>query len=103
MAYKVVYTEAAEQDLVEIIEYIIEVFGNTTAATKLHDALVARINELSIHPFIYELSRNERLARQGYRRLAYKSYVALYLIDKEQNQVNIARVFHAKRAYERII
>ena len=101
MAYKVKVTESADHDIDEILEYIIEKLANHKAAVDFSAALDKRYTALEQHPFMFALSRNERLAKMGYRRFIVGNYVALYLVDEKRQEVNIARIFYGRRDYEK--
>ena len=103
MAYKVAISASAERDIDEIIVYIAEKLANPKAASDFADALEEKYTELEAHPFIFELSRNERLAQAGYRRFVIGNYVALYLVNEELQEVIIARIFYGRRDYEKYI
>ena len=103
MAYRVRITESADRDLEEIIAYIAIKLANPKAATDFVTALEERYTTLEDHPLMYELSQNDRLSEQGYHRFVVGSYIVLYLVDEEQQVVNIARVIYGRRNYEKII
>jgi len=100
MGYNVKVTDSADRDLDEILTYIIDELHSPQAATDFADELDERYVLLEEHPFMYELSRNERLARLGYHRFVIGNYVILYLVDEENRIVNIARIFYGGRNYE---
>ena len=52
---------------------------------------------------MFELSRNERLAKMGYRRFVVGNYIALYLVDEGKHIVTISRIFYGKQDYEKHI
>ena len=100
MEYKVKISESAEHDLDGILSYIAGKLANPKAAADFADALEEHYGQLETYPLAYELSRNERLARKGYRRFAVGSYVVLYLADETKREINIARkplVLHSDR------
>ncbi|MCL2427022.1 MAG: type II toxin-antitoxin system RelE/ParE family toxin [Oscillospiraceae bacterium] len=103
MAYEVGVSESAERDLDEILKYMVDELSNPKAAADFADELDERYVKLEEYPFMYELSRNERLARLGYRRFVMSNYVALYLVNEENQIVTIARIFYGKRDYEKYI
>lgn len=103
MGYKVKISESAERDLDEILSYIAGKLANPKAAADFADALEEHYGQLETYPLAYELSRNERLARKGYRRFAVGSYVVLYLADETKHEINIARIFYGRRDYEKHI
>ena len=103
MAYDVRVSEAADRDTDEILTYMVAELANPKAAADFADALDEKYEMLEEHPFMFELSRNERLAQIGYRRFIVGNYVALYLVDEKLHVVTIARIFYGKREYEKFI
>ena len=103
MAYKVTISASAERDIDGIIVYIAEKLANPKAAADFADALEEKYTEMEAHPFIFEPSRNERLAQAGYRRFVIGNYVALYKVNEELREVIVARIFYGRRDYEKYI
>jgi len=103
MAYKVETSDSAHSDLDNILLYMIDELASPLVATNFSDALDQKYELLEEHPFMFEVSRNERLAKLGYRRLVIGNYVALYLVNDENKTVTIARIFHGKQNYEKYI
>ena len=103
MAYKIEVSDSANNDLDAILTYITVDLASPMAASNFVDELEDKYDKLEEHPFMYELSRNERLARMGYRRFVIGNYVALYLIDEKKQIVTIMRIFYGKRDYEKHI
>ncbi|SFR08126.1 type II toxin-antitoxin system RelE/ParE family toxin [Desulfoscipio geothermicus] len=72
-------TEAAEQDLAEIVDYISN--DNPAAALKLAENIEQSILQLEDFPLIGAIPKNRRLTRQGYRILIVDSYLVFYVSD----------------------
>ena len=87
MAYKVTISDSANHDLDEILTYISKTLANPKAAADFAAELEEKYTELETHPFLFEISRNARLAQRGYRRFVIGSYVALYLVNEEQHEI----------------
>ena len=103
MAYRVVETESAGEDIDAILGYIIKEFDNLSAASDFADEIDDKYEKLEANPYMYEESRDARLRKQGYRRIPIKNYVMLYLVDEARKEVNIARVFYGKQDYANLI
>ena len=86
-----------------IIRYITEDLANPKAASDFANELDEKYQKLEDHPLLFELSRNERLARLGYRRFVVGNYVVLYQVDEADSIVNISRMFYGKQDYEKHI
>ena len=103
MAYRVEISDSADFDLNEILTYIAVELSNPKAAADFADALDEKYANLETHPYMFELSRHERLAELGYRRFVIGSFVALYLVNEAQHEVTIMRIFYGKQNYEKYI
>jgi addiction module RelE/StbE family toxin len=103
MAYKVTISASADRDVDDIFAYIMNTLGSPQAAVNFADALDERYAALEENPLMYERSRNSRLAGEGYRKFVVGSYIVLYLVDEERQEVTIVRVFYGRRDYERYI
>jgi addiction module RelE/StbE family toxin len=103
MAYKVTVTTSADSDIDGIFSYIAEELDNLTAAIAFADDIAEKYERLSDNPYIYEESRDARLKEKGYRRIVIKNFVMLYLVDKANSEVIIARVFYGRQDYPNLL
>ena len=94
--YRVNLTEAAEQDLVEIVDYIAD--GNSAAALKIADRIERNIVKLESFPLMGVVPRIRRLAGKGYRVLIVDDYLILYVVT-DNGIVEIRRILSDKRDY----
>ena len=101
--YKLKITEAAFDDLDAIYKYIDEQLLEPVIAQNITDEIEKQIRSLTDFPHRCALSRNELLAKKGYRILVVKNYVAPYLVNESPKQVIVARVFHGSMDYEKYI
>ena len=96
--YTVRLLRIAEDDLTEIVTYIV---ADRPAAA---EALAARIEKnlalLSKHPYLGRIPREEDLASLGYRYLVVDSYLVFYTI--EDTTVLVHRILHGARDYLRL-
>jgi addiction module RelE/StbE family toxin len=90
-------TEAAGQDLVEIVDYIAN--DNPAAALKLAENIEQGILQLEDFPLIGATPKNRRLTRQGYRILIVDSYL-VFCVLLENETVEIRRIISGKRDYK---
>ncbi len=95
--YKIYITEAAEQDLAEIIEYIAS--DNTVAAVKLADQIDESIGRLEDFPLIGVIPKNRRLERRGYRMIVIENHLVFYVLLDDET-VEIRRIISGKRNYK---
>ena len=106
MGYKVEITDFANSELEEIVRYMVETLENSASAKKLLDDFSEKKSILYDNPYSYALCPIKSLQRKGYRRFIFmKNYVALYLIDDDENNkvVTIMHIFYAKRNYEMLV
>ena len=103
MAYNVLWTPDAENDLDAIVSYLVDALGAHRAATTLLDGMQDLARGLATLPFSHERVREGLLARRGYRKALVGNYVVLYLVDEEHAEVVITNVVHGKRDYTRLL
>ena len=95
--YLISITEAAEQDLAEIVDYIAN--DNPAAALKLAEKIEQSILQLEDFPLIGAIPKNRRLTRQGYRILIVDIYLVFYVLLNNET-VEIRRIIRGKRDYK---
>ncbi|SFH14668.1 addiction module toxin, RelE/StbE family [Desulfotomaculum arcticum] len=95
--YLISITEAAEQDLAEIVDYIAN--DNPAAALKLAEKIEQSILQLEDFPLIGAIPKNRRLTRQGYRILIVDIYLVFYVLLNNET-VEIRRIISGKRDYK---
>jgi plasmid stabilization system protein ParE len=106
MAYKVQIADSAKIELAEIVRYISEILYNKTAASSLLDDFYKQKSFLYDNPYIFPECPTDSLRKRGYRRFLFKkNYVALYLVEDNENkkEVTIMHIFYAKRDYEKLV
>ncbi len=94
--YSLRYLRTAEQDLVEIFDYIAR--DNPAAAAALLEEFDQAIARLATHPFLGSMPKDERLQRLGYRILIISKYLVFYVIKGKI--VQIRRILHGSRQYQ---
>lgn len=103
MAYKIVITEHAIQDLSEIAEYIAVTLSNPSAAVSLLEDIEKSYDALAQMPYLYEQCRNARLRAMGYRKAVIHKYIMVHRVDEKSQTVYILRFFHGTQDYEKLI
>ncbi len=94
--YDVRYLPAAEQDLVDILDYIAR--DNPDAARTFVNRVDRAIGHLAFLPRAGRLPEDARLRRLGYRVLVVEDYLVFYVVTRRT--VQIRRVIHGARRYE---
>lgn len=100
MAYKVVVTSDAEEDLDRFIQYLLFEKKNEQAARNVLDDFEDTLNCLKNVAGSLSLCDNQRLRALGYHRINFlkQRYFMLYRI--EENLVFIDNIFHELQDYE---
>jgi toxin ParE1/3/4 len=95
--YQINLTEAAEQDLTEIADYIAG--EDPPAALKVIVRIEKNILKLEDFPFIGVVPRIRGLARKGYRILIVDDYLVFYILADDET-IEIRRILSGKRDHE---
>lgn len=103
MAYEIIKTELAEQDLDSILGYMVLSLANPSAAASFADAVEACYSNLEKMPLMYELCRGPRLRALEYHKAVIKNYIMVYKVDDAAKTVHILRFFYGRRDYEKLI
>lgn len=93
MAYKIVWTERASDDLLAIVRYISR--HNTAAAEAMGYGIYDRVQILVEYP------ESEGMLREfhdpDWRHLIFQNYRIVYHLNREAKMAEIIRVWHAAR------
>ena len=103
MGYKIIKTELAEQDLDNILGYIVRSLSNPSAAASFADAVAACYSNLEKMPLMYELCRDSRLRALAYHKAVIKNFIMVYKVDEATKTVHILRFFYGRQEYEKLI
>jgi toxin ParE1/3/4 len=95
--YQINLTEAAEQDLTKLVDYIAD--ENPAGALKVAIRIEKNILKLENFPLIGVVPRIRRLARKGYRILIVDDYPIFYVIV-DNEIIEIRRILSSKRDYQ---
>jgi addiction module RelE/StbE family toxin len=93
MAFRVVWSQTAAQDLKGIVQYI--ALDEPDAAAKLADRIVERVEIASELPF-----SNRAVPEKGedpVREAILKPYRIIYHVDADQSAIHVLRIWHAAR------
>ena len=101
--YKLLVTEAAEEDLDEIISYIVNELASPKAASDFADAVQTCYDRVVQNPASFEASRDPLLSKEGYRRAVVKNYIMLYKVFHERAEIVVYRFFYGRRDYSNLI
>ncbi|MCL2698658.1 MAG: type II toxin-antitoxin system RelE/ParE family toxin [Oscillospiraceae bacterium] len=97
MGFRVDYSPKARMDFLGTLEYISDDLSSPKAAERFNENLTKKEIFISENPFMYPLSRDEKLRAAGYRCAVVGNYSMLYLVDEEKSKVTIARIIYGAR------
>ena len=100
MGYRVVVTGNAETDLDEFVRYLLFVKENEQAARNLLNDFEATKNKLESAAESLKLCKNEKLCKQGYRRINFMFHRYFMLYRVVENTVYIDSIVHELQDYE---
>lgn len=96
---KVIWSERADDDLYNIVEYISN--DSIQNAFKIRDEVYAAVKNLEQFPNIGVDPKDDYLVQKGYRMLIVEKYLIFYLI--ENDEVNITAVIHGAMSYAHLL
>jgi toxin ParE1/3/4 len=97
--YDIKYLPIAEQNLTEIIEYVM--LDNPDAAINLLNQLDQSISQLEFFPFQGVTPKDLRLQSLNYRMLIVNNYLIFYVVLG--GMIEIRRILHGKRKYNFLV
>ena len=97
MSYKIGYSEAAEQDLVNIFGYISMSLLEPETAKKLINRIMNAIAGLEELPLRHKLYQNEPFHSRELRVLPVDNYLVFYTVIEKVKTVAIIRVMYGGR------
>ena len=103
MNYFVNITDLAEEDILSTTKYISNDLKNPIAANSLLDEIEKHEKLLEKNPYTHPLVRDDYLSEKGLRIMVIKNYIMLYVIDDENNSVNVIRFLYGRRDWKNIL
>ncbi len=99
MAYKLIVTQKAHQDLDDVLGYIARKLANPKAAANLLDQVEKCYGQLCRFPFLYECCQDTRLKEMGYRKTVIGNYVLVFRPVEQEQTVYVLRFFYGGQDY----
>lgn len=93
MAFQIIWSQTAVEDLREIVRYI--ALDDPDAAASLADCIVSRIESASELPFSHRAVPEK--ADPSIREVILRPYRIIYWVDDRRGAIHILRVWHAAR------
>ena len=103
MAYQIVLTAKADEQLRDIVLYRAEIAGNAEAALEFLDRLKQKIDRLADFPESGSFPRYGALRARGYRVLIAEKHLVFYKVDEERRIVTIYAIVDGRRDYLNLI
>ena len=103
MAYKVFISKPAENDMLDIVQYISSILDAPVTASKMLDNFINAVDSLNKMPYGYQLVDDERLSSLGYRKMPVKNYFIFFTIDEKNRRVIIERILYARRDWKHFL
>lgn len=100
---KVVVTEPAEYDLVEIEYYIHVHLCNPEASLRIVDGILNKAKQLSYFPKEHPYVADDLLGRVGIRMTTFDNYNIFYYYDEKMDTVHIIRILYNKADWKDIL
>lgn len=97
--YKVKIYPAAEQDLMDIIDYLNTL--SPQAALRYYDVLTEQIASLSTMPERCPHPKDLALTAKGYRYLIVEDYLVFYMVVGDTVQIH--RILYGRRNYQALL
>ena len=103
MAYKLIVSIDAHNDVEEIAAYIAYEIKNAQAASRFLDNVENSYRQIADNPFMYALCEDTRLHNMGYRKVVIKNYLVIYRVDEANKTAYVTRVIYVARDYAKLI
>ena len=103
MAYRIVRTAKADEQLRDIVLYRAEVAGSTAAALEFLDRLEQKIGRLADFLESGSFPRYGALRARGYRVLIAEKHLVFYKVEEERRIVIVYAIVDGRRDYLNLI
>jgi toxin ParE1/3/4 len=91
MAFRIIWSQTAVEDLKEIVQYIAS--DDPDASAKFADRIIRCIETTSKLPFSNRIVPEK--AEEPIREAILKPYRLIYQVDSNRSAINILRIWHA--------
>ena len=103
MAYKLLVSEDAHNDIRDIMGYMVRELKSSQAAEGFLFDVEESYRRVLDNPLVYSLCTDIRLERLGYRKIVIKNYLILYRVDEDKQIVYIVRIVYGARDYQKLL
>jgi len=99
--YNIVFSETAEKDLDDIVEYLSNFSPNI--ARRYYDEIMVKALSLAIMPQRCPFVQDDALREKGYRWLFVRNYTVFFVIEEADNVVDIRAIMYSGREYTALL
>ena len=99
--YNIVFSETAENDLDDIVEYLSNFSPNI--ARRYYDEIMVKALSLAIMPQRCPFVQDDALRKNGYRWLFVRNYTVFFVIEEADNVVDIRAIMYSGREYTALL
>jgi len=93
MAYQVVWSQTAVEDLRQIVQFI--ALDDAVAAASLADRILNRIEQASEFPFSNRAVPEK--SEESIREVILRPYRIVYQVDSRRDAIHVLRIWHGAR------
>ena len=99
--YNVVFSNAAEHDLGDIVQYLSNFSPNI--ARRYYDEIMVKVLSLSLMPQRCPFVSDSVLREKGYRWLFVRNYTVFFVINDADSIVDIRAIMYSGREYTALL
>jgi toxin ParE1/3/4 len=101
--YTIHFSEPAENDLTETIQYISQVLNAPNSAKSLYDELVEKLKDISRNPTMLSFVNDEYLREKELRCFLVKNFLCFFKVNTEKQQLTVIRFLYGRRDWKNIL
>ena len=101
--YKLVIEPLAQEDIIDIVDYIKEEFDEPKTASRYYMTIKSELYKLCEFPKRDNPILTERFPNHELRMIQIKNYSAFYTVDEKACEVKVIRVLYARRDWQSLI
>ena len=103
MSYRLIVTEKARGQLVDIASYIAEESGDVDIALGVIEHMERAVKQLCDMPHRGSIPRDATLRKLGHRVLIVEPYLIFYRCDDRKQTATITAIVHSRRDYTNLL
>jgi len=103
MKYQIIRTDKANDQLYEIINYIVDDSGSVDIGLNYLDKIEEAVMKLEEYPYMGSYPRYSILKRQGYRVLIVERHLIFYKVNENEKIVVVYAIVDTRREYRNLI